>query len=464
MSIEEQYQNTLDYLFSFVDYSLTKQLVYSPEKFNLDRMTRLLDLMGNPQKAYPIVHVTGTKGKGSVASLCSSVLKESGFKVGLYTSPHLIDYNERIQVNLLPIPHADMVTLVDRLMPMIDRVKEITTFEISTAMAFQYFKDQHVDYAVIEVGLGGRLDATNVVDPVLSVITTISYDHQAILGNSIAEIAAEKAGIIKPGKPVVLASQTSEALQVLLKKAEENGSMVTLVGKDMLYTAIRHDLDSQSLFVWSIDDQEKMNRFIEGDPGNKWKPNQFTIPLLGAHQLENATTAYSALKILQKQDPKITDIAIVLGFKNVSWPCRFEVISKKPLIILDSAHNRDSAIKLRLTLDDYLPGNDVLLIFGASEDKDVRGMLVDLLPRVSQVIATQSIHPRALDAGVIVDFAHLMGKKVKAILPLEDAFQEAFRLANGERAILVAGSIFIAAAVKELWINQQGNLQTNRNR
>jgi dihydrofolate synthase/folylpolyglutamate synthase len=464
MSIEEQYQNTLDYLFSFVDYSLTKQLVYSPEKFNLDRMTRLLDLMGNPQKAYPIVHVTGTKGKGSVASLCSSVLKESGFKVGLYTSPHLIDYNERIQVNLLPIPHADMVTLVDRLMPMIDRVKEITTFEISTAMAFQYFKDQHVDYAVIEVGLGGRLDATNVVDPVLSVITTISYDHQAILGNSIAEIAAEKAGIIKPGKPVVLASQTSEALQVLLKKAEENGSLVTLVGKDMLYTAIRHDLDSQSLFVWSIDDQEKMNRFIEGDPGNKWKPNQFTIPLLGAHQLENATTAYSALKILQKQDPKITDIAIVLGFKNVSWPCRFEVISKKPLIILDSAHNRDSAIKLRLTLDDYLPGNDVLLIFGASEDKDVRGMLVDLLPRVSQVIATQSIHPRALDAGVIVDFAHLMGKKVKAILPLEDAFQEAFRLANGERAILVAGSIFIAAAVKELWINQQGNLQTNRNR
>jgi dihydrofolate synthase / folylpolyglutamate synthase len=303
-----------------------------------------------------------------------------------------------------------------------------------------------------------------VVDPILSVITTISYDHQAILGNSIAEIAAEKAGIIKPGKPVVLASQTGEALQVLLKKANENGSTVTLVGKDMLYAAIEHDLDYQSLFIWSIDDQEKMNKFIEGDPVNKWKPKHFTIPLLGAHQLENATTAYSALKILQKRDPKITDEAIVLGFKNVVWPCRFEVISKKPLIILDSAHNRDSAIKLRLTLDDYLPGNDVILIFGASEDKDVRGMLVDLLPRVSQVIATQSIHPRALDAGVIVEFAHLMGKKAKAILPLEDAFKEAEKMANGERTILAAGSIFIAAAVKELWTNQQGNLQTNRNR
>jgi dihydrofolate synthase/folylpolyglutamate synthase len=464
MTIEEQYQNTLDYLFSFVDYSLTKQLVYSPEKFNLVRMTRLLDLMGNPQKAYPIVHVTGTKGKGSVASFCSSALKESGYKVGLYTSPHLIDYNERIQVNLLPIPHSDMVTLVDRLMPMIDQVKEITTFEISTALAFQYFKDQGVDYAVIEVGLGGRLDATNVVDPVLSVITTISYDHQAILGNSIAEIAAEKAGIIKPGKPVVLASQTSEALQVLLQKADENGSTVTLVGRDMLYVAVEHDLDSQSLYIWSIKDQENMNKFIEGDPENKWKPRQFTIPLLGAHQLENATTAYSALKLLQEQDRKITDEAIVAGFKNVYWPCRFEVISKHPMIILDSAHNRDSAIKLRLTLDEYIPGNDVILIFGASEDKDVRGMLVDLMPRVHQVIATQSIHPRALEAGVIVDFAHLMGKKAKAVLPLEDAFKEAVKLANGERAVLVAGSIFIAAAVKELWINQQGNLQTNRNR
>jgi dihydrofolate synthase/folylpolyglutamate synthase len=464
MTIEEQYQTTLDYLFSFVDYSLTKQLVYSPEKFNLDRMARLLDLMGNPQKKYPIVHITGTKGKGSVASFCSSVIKESGYKVGLYTSPHLIDYNERIQVNLVPIPHGDMVSLVEQFKPVIDQVKEITTFEISTALAFQYFKDQGVDYAVIEVGLGGRLDATNVVDPVLSVITTISYDHQAILGNSIAEIASEKAGIIKPGKPVVLASQTNEALQVLLQKAVETGSSVTLVGRDMLYVALAHDLDTQSMYIWSLADQQKMNKFIEGDPDNKWKPKKYTIPLLGAHQLENATTAYTALKILQKLDTKITNKAIVSGFKNVSWPCRFEVINKKPLIILDSAHNRDSAIKLRLSLDDYLPGNDVILIFGASEDKDVRGMLVDLLPRVHQVIATQSIHPRALDAGVIVDFVHLMGKKAEAILPLEEAFKKAVKLADGKRAILVAGSIFIAAAVKELWINQQGNLQMNRNR
>jgi len=345
-----------------------------------------------------------------------------------------------------------MVELVQKLKPVIAQVKEITTFEIATALAFQYFKDMKVDYALVEVGLGGRLDATNVVDPVLSIITTISYDHQAILGNSIAEIAAEKAGIIKAGKPVVIASQTEEALKVLLKTVSEKGSPVTQVGMDYLYVPVSHDLDMQSLNIWPKEDQEKMNRFIEGDPENQWQPMEFDIPLLGAHQLENATTAYSALKVLQQQEPKVTDDKIAAGFRNVYWPCRFDVISKRPMIILDSAHNRDSALKLRLTLDDYLPEKDVILVFGASEDKDVRGMLVDLIPRVESVIATQSIHPRALEANVIVDYVHRMGKRAEAILPFEAAFEKAVHLANGERAVLVAGSIFLAAAARELWL------------
>lgn len=457
MSTEQQYQNTLDYLFSFVDFSLTKQLVYSPEKFNLDRMTRLLELMGNPHLAYPVIHVAGTKGKGSVSAFCSSVLKESGYKVGLYTSPHLMDYNERIQVNMLPIPHNEMVSLVEKIKPHIDQVVGITTFEISTAMAFQYFKDEVVDYAVIEVGLGGRLDATNVVDPKLVVVTAISYDHQVILGNSIAEIAAEKAGIIKPGVPVVLASQTAEALKVLLTIAEQNKSAVTLVGKDYLYVPVSHTLDSQSVHIWSSDEQSNMDQFIDGIPGNSWIPELFDIPLLGAHQLENVTTAYSVLKTLQNDDPGITNEAIRVGFQKVIWPCRFDIISREPLIILDSAHNRDSALKLRLTLDDYLPEREVILLFGASEDKDVSGMLMDLMPRVERVIATQSIHPRALEAENIVDYVHRMGKKAEAVLPLEKAFDHAVSYANGGKAVLVAGSIFLAAAVKEIWINRKLN-------
>lgn len=455
MSTEDQYQKTLDYLFSFVDFSQTKQLSYSPDKFNLDRMTRLLDLMGNPHLAYPVIHVAGTKGKGSVSAFCSSVLMEAGYKTGLYTSPHLIDYNERIQVNSLPIPHSEMVALVEKLKPVIDQVAEITTFEISTAMAFQYFKDQAVDFAVIEVGLGGRLDATNVVKPILVVITAISYDHQAILGNSIGEIAAEKAGIIKPGVPVVMASQTLEAQKVILEIAEKNQSQVTIVGKDFLYVPFTHNLDSQSVYIWSSHDQENMNKFIDEPSGSSWKPDKFEIPLLGAHQLENVTTAFAVMKALQRDYPGITSEAIRNGFLKVKWPCRFDIISKDPMIILDSAHNRDSALKLRLTLDDYLPGREIILLFGASEDKDVRGMLVDLMPKIDRVIATRSIHPRALEPETIVEYVHQMGKKAEDVVPLEKAFKTALELANHGKLILVTGSIFLAAAIKEIWENDK---------
>lgn len=459
MDIEQEYQKTLDYLYSFVDYSQTRQLVYSNEKFNLDRMTQLLEIMDNPQQAYKVVHVTGTKGKGSVSAFCASAIQHAGLKVGLYTSPHLIDYNERIQVNGEPIPHEKMVALVDKLKLHIARVEEITTFEISTAMAFQYFADEQVDYAVVEVGLGGRLDATNVVDPVVSVITTISYDHQAILGSTLAEIAAEKAGIIKPGRPVVIAAQTSEAQSVVTRIAEEMKSSIIQVGRDILHRPVEHNLEHQKFQIWSSKEQGLMDRYIEEGEANGWEPKSFDIPLLGAHQLDNAATAFAALTTLQHIDKRISNSAIARGFNVVEWPCRFEIISRRPMVILDSAHNRDSAQKLRLTLDDYLPGRGVVLLFGASEDKDVVGMLMELMPRVDQVIATQSIHPRALEAGKIVEYAHRMGKKAHAVIPLESAFNTALQLANDNHVVLAAGSIFLAAAIKELWMKQHPDIE-----
>ena len=459
MNIEQDYQKVLDYLYSFVDYSQTRQLVYSSEKFNLDRMTDLLEIMDNPQQAYQVVHVTGTKGKGSVSALCASAIQYAGLKVGLYTSPHLIDFNERIQVNGEPIPHIKMVALVEKLKPQIARVEEITTFEISTAMAFQYFADEKVDYAVVEVGLGGRLDATNVVNPAVSVITTISYDHQAILGNTLAEIAAEKAGIIKPGLPVVISAQTSEAQSVVTRIAEEMKSSVTLVGRDILHRPLEHNLEHQTFQIWSSAEQGLMDEYIEGGETNGWEPETFDIPLLGAHQLDNAATALAAIKVLQKTDNRISNSAISRGVNAVKWPCRFEIISHQPMVVLDSAHNRDSALKLRLTLDDYLPGRGVVLLFGASEDKDVPGMLSELMPRVDQVIATQSIHPRALEAGKIVEYVHRMGKKAQAVIPLESAFYAALELANDNQVVLAAGSIFLSAAIKEIWMKLHPDME-----
>jgi dihydrofolate synthase / folylpolyglutamate synthase len=449
MDINQQYQQALDYLYTFVDFSLTKQLTYTPEKFNLTRMVEFLKLLGNPHQKYPIVHVTGTKGKGSTSAMIASVLQQAGYSAGLYTSPHLVDYAERIQINGQPISHVDMVSLVDELKPVIAQVPELTTFEITTALGFLYFARKQVDFAVVEVGLGGRLDSTNVVTPVVSVITTVSYDHQAILGNTLSEIAAEKGGIIKPGVPVVSASQNQEAAQVLARIAAERNSPIIVVGKDTHYAPLKHSLAGQTFWLWKDSDQGLMNAYLEGVQQD-WSPKTYQIPLLGAHQLENAASAFTAIGVVQSSGFAIPEETIKAGFEKVVWPCRFEVLRDKPFVVVDSAHNRDSAQKLRITLDDYMPGEEVTLLFGASEDKDVIGMLVELLPRIKRVIATESIHPRAMPADQIVDLVHHLGRPARAVKPLEDALREAIQTAQPGEMILAAGSIFIAAAVRQI--------------
>src|SRR6476620_1556200 len=233
--IETQYNQALDYLYSFVDYSLKHISELVKAEFNLDRMFALMEELGNPQEKYPIIHVAGTKGKGSVAALCASALRAAGFQTGLYTSPHLWDYTERIQINGGPIPHQQLIELVEEVKPAIAKIPKLTTFEITTAIGFLAFAKNGVNAAVVEVGLGGRLDATNILRPKVAVITSLSYDHIAVLGNTLAEIAREKAGIIKEGVPVVSAPQTDEALQVLERIAKERNSPLILVGKDVKF-------------------------------------------------------------------------------------------------------------------------------------------------------------------------------------------------------------------------------------
>ena len=295
--LDTAYQLALDYLYSFVDYSLTRNLRYTPDKFNLDRIFELLDRLGNPHKQYPILHVAGTKGKGSIAALMASSLRAAGYRTGLYTSPHLQDYTERIQIDGLQIPRADFVSLLEEMKPHVARIASLTTFELTTTLGFLYFARQQVGAAVIEVGLGGRLDATNVVDPVVSVISSLSYDHMAVLGNTLAAIATEKAGIIKPGRPVVLAPQKDEARQVVEQIALERGSKLTEVGRDIFFGADKHSLDGQSFFIWQPDEQSRMDAYLESGGRTSWQPAILTIPLLGFHQVENAATAYTTLKV-----------------------------------------------------------------------------------------------------------------------------------------------------------------------
>lgn len=453
MDVELAYQKTLDYLYSFVDYSLTRSDRYTAENFNLDRMRQLAARLDNPQARYPLIHIAGTKGKGSVAAMCSHALQSAGYRVGLYTSPHLHDYAERIQVNHHPIEHTQLVALVDEYRPLFSTLPELTTFEITTALAFLHFLRERVDAVVLEVGLGGRLDATNVVIPNVSVITSISYDHMFLLGDTLPAIAGEKCGIVKPGVPVVSAPQALEARQVVERLANERGAPLTLVGRDYLFAPVQHSLVSQSMLIWPASEQAQVDAFVEAGGLQEWEPVRLSLSLLGYHQVENAATAYAALQIFQHNSGLPLSVeAIQRGFSETYWPGRFEVIQRNPPLVVDSAHNRDSARRLRLALDDYFPGQPVVLVFGASEDKDIQGMFTELMPRVRQVVATKSFHPRALEAEKIVTLAHQFGRPAAVVADVGEALYEALRLAGSQALVLVTGSLFVAAGAREAWL------------
>ena len=429
--IETQYTQALDYLYSFVDYSLKHSSELAKAEFNLDRMFALMEELGDPQMKYPIIHVAGTKGKGSVSALCASALQAAGYKTGLYTSPHLLDYVERIQVNGQPISHEQMIELVEEIKPAVAKVPKLTTFEITTALGFLAFARNDATAAVIEVGLGGRLDATNIVTPKVSVITSLSYDHMAVLGDTLAKIAGEKAGIIKPEVPVVSAPQVQEALEVLERVAKEKDCMFVLIGEDVKFERLTSSLSGQELAVRSQMSAVGLN-----------------IPLLGSHQIENAAIAYTALRA---SGIEISDEAIQMGFSQVKWPARFEILQREPPVIIDSAHNRDSALRLRQTLDEYYPEKPVILIFCALEDKDISGMLEELKPRLEFVVATHADHPRAPSAEWIAEEVKKAGIPVEAVPHVADALERALELAGEQKLVLSAGSVAFAGEVSGIW-------------
>jgi len=445
------FAEALDYLYSFVDYSQERSYRYSAEVFDLDRMRKLLRLLGDPQNAYRTVHVAGTKGKGSVSSLTASSLQAAGYRTGLYTSPHLVRFTERIRVGDQEIGEAELAQLVEEVKPHVAVVPGLTTFEIVTAVGFLHFARSGVEVGVIEVGLGGRLDATNVITPQVAVITSLSYDHTHLLGDRLSDIAAEKAGIIKPGVPVVLAPQQGEAEHVVERIAAERAAPLIKVGRDWLYAPGGHDLEHQHLFIWSAAEQPLMDAFVESAGDEEWVPPRYEIPLLGHHQVVNAAVAYAALRVLRQGGLDLTEEAVQRGFRQVRWPGRFQVLSSDPAVVIDSAHNRDSALKLRLALDEYFPGSPATLVFGASADKDIAGMLEELLPRVSRLILTQAVHPRAADPEDMARLAHGHGISAETVVPVEAALRRAIERARPGEVIVSAGSLFVSGEALAAW-------------
>src|SRR5215467_10513670 len=322
-----QYDEALDYLYSLINYEVQRPARYTPDVISLERPRALMAALGDPQEKYPVIHVTGTKGKGSVSAMCASVLQAAGLRVGLYSSPHLQDFRERFRINGELIERDTLAVLVERIRPVVEKTPGLTWFEVITSIGFLYFAEANVDIAVIEVGLGGRLDATNILRaPLVSTITSLSYDHMHLLGNTLSEIAFEKGGIIKSGVPVVSAPQTAEAITVLDKIAAERGAPLTLVGRDYQFASEKADVHGQWFTVTP-----------NGKPDHR-----YWTPLLGEHQVINAAVAVATLDHVRKRMP-IPDTALINGLRWVNWPGRMEVAAKSPWIVLDVAHNAASA-------------------------------------------------------------------------------------------------------------------------
>jgi dihydrofolate synthase/folylpolyglutamate synthase len=439
MDIAYKYQEILNYLYSFIDLSVSRNLRYSVERFNLSRMNKFMSLLGNPHLQYDVIHVAGTKGKGSVCAMISSILAKAGYKVGFYSSPHMIDFCERIKVNNKNISRSDLVKVVSEMRSKIKKVEKLSTFEIITATAFQYFSNHRIKVGVIEVGMGGRLDATNIVNPLISIITPISYDHMKVLGKTIKKIAQEKAGIIKRSIPVILSPQSYTAKKTINQIALEKDSQVIDITKMYSFKQLEYSLQKQTFEIIPKTRRTHNNRELV-----------YEIPLIGDHQIKNAITAFACIEYLKQVGYEINDKAIKSGFSNVRWPGRFEIIHNNPCLIIDGAHNRDSFKKLVKIITKYLSGKEIVLIFGVSEDKEVNQMLKIVKPYIKHIILTKSEHPRALGFDALKKIADEIMAGKYSLMAIEDIIPFIFSKNTPNTVYIASGSIFIAGAIKQL--------------
>ena len=425
----------MDYILSFADYERASR---SAVVFDLRRMEMLLGKLGNPEAGAMPIQVAGTKGKGSAAAMIASVLTAAGYKTGLYTSPHLHDFTERIQVDRVPIAGDEFARLVEVLKPEVEAVNrfgafgQLTTFELLTVLAFAYFKERGVDFQVLETGLGGRLDATNVVKPGVSVITSISYDHTEVLGNTLTQIATEKAGIIKPGGVVVSSPQFPEAMAVIEGVCREWGVRLVKVGSDVSWERRAFSSEGQSFRLKGIRGEYNLS-----------------LPLLGEYQLENAAAAVAAVEVLAEQRVVVGAESIATGLARVHWLGRLQVLRRKPWFIVDCAHNAYSMKKLVEALRQHFDFERAVLILGVSSDKDISGMVAELAPLSGMVIVTATRHPRALEPARLAAQLSKRGITPEVAENVASAVELALARAKPEDLICATGSIFVVAEVME---------------
>jgi dihydrofolate synthase/folylpolyglutamate synthase len=431
------YTQSTVYIESLTNYEKSPAARYDASNFDLRRMELLLAALGNPQAGRKTVHIAGTKGKGSTAAMVAAILKAAGYCTGLFTSPHLYSWQERIQINRRPVAQKDFARLVNLARPHVEEINNsarfgcLTTFEVLTAIAFLYFREKGTAFQVLETGMGGRLDATNVVKPDVCILTSISLDHTQVLGDTLAKIAGEKAGIIKPGCTVVSAPQATATGSVIKAKYRALDATLIQAGKDIKWIPISHNLTFQTFRVDGL-----LHKY------------RVRLPLLGDFQMENSSLAIAAIEILRQQGADITYKDILLGLGRVRWPARMQILGLSPLVVIDGAHNAYSFKRLIESIRKYFTYSRAYVIFGSSIDKDIIGMGDELQGFADRIILTSSHHARAAS----VDYLHKLLKNSNLNISQEvDAVKSlsaALMIANEGDIILAAGSLFLAAEIQ----------------
>jgi len=425
----KSFREATDYLFGLVDYERAPAGVAAGCYLNLDRMRDALARAGNPHAGLRCVHIAGTKGKGSTAAMVAAIARAAGRRVGLFTSPHLITFRERIRIDDALIPEAAFTALVEELRAVIEPMRTSadgapTFFEACTLLAFCWFARQQVELAVLETGMGGRLDATNVVTPLVTGLTTIALDHQTELGDTLVLIAAEKAGIIKPGVPVVSAPQEPDAAEVIACVAATHGSPHYRVGAEIR-------LLPATSGAWDFTVAGRLDRYVD-----------LFCPLLGAHQQRNAAVAIGLAECLREAGEPITPAAIRAGIAGVTWPGRLQTLRERPLLLVDGAHDPASIAALLAALDRHYPGRPRIFILGFSREKDWPQMLRQLAPTTRACLLTAAATSRATAPSLLAAEAQALGIPHTLAPDVAAAIAQALTHAGPDDLICVTGSLY----------------------
>ncbi len=458
------YQEALAYIYSFSDFERGSSFTRNRNENQL-REVALLELLGNPHQHYTSTLIAGTKGKGSTATFIERVLRQAGVRTGLYTQPDLHTFRERTRVNGRLISEEEMAALVPEIRACVEQIQArqefgpFITYEVATALTFLYFERQHIDHAVVEVGIGGRLDATNILHQLVSVITSISYDHMQILGDTLPQIATEKAGIIKPHGLLVTSAQAPEALRAIASIVQQREAHMVRVG---FYDGdpAQSDVDAGNLpplmYRYRLEDRnEGQQRFTIFAPDRLY--TGLEIPLAGQHQLENATAALATLDLLREHGLPWDENALREGFRAVHWSARMEVVAHQPTIVIDGAHNADSIQKLLQALRDTFKARRLIFVFSPNQDKDLVGM-VHALTDIDMVVLTRMKNPRATSIEQLEKlFAEYAPQVTVHSEPESDKAMDLARsLAQLDDLICATGSLYLAAEALR-WSAKHGN-------